>query len=420
MKGTSLQSKAPGWSRSIAAWATIAFATVIGGCERPEPKFAPPPPPEVTVARPIVREIEETMEFAARTRGVEEVEVRARVRGFLAKKLSDGGSRVKAGDLLFEIDPREYQAAVDSAEAQVAAANADLTIAELTLSRAKEAMAAQAATQQEVDQKQALRDSAKANVAIAEAQLAKANLDLEFTQVRAPIDGRMSIVALDVGQLVGVGDATLLATIINDAKIYADFEIDERTVLALRERHQNRRPGEEGRANLPLRLRLPGSEEFKHVGVFSRGDNAVDTQTGTIRVEGIFDNPDGTILPGLFARVQAVFGMRQAMLVPDVAVLADQIGRFVYVVGAGDRIERRSVVVGDRHGRMRRIDSGLTSEDRVVVNGVQRVRVDMPVVPKEAPAPTPVPTPVPTPAPRPDQAPDQAPAQAPDQSPSKT
>jgi RND family efflux transporter MFP subunit len=384
MKGTSSRSWAPRRGRSIAAWTTIALATLIGGCERPEPKFAPPPPPEVTVARPTVQEIEETMEFAARTRGVEEVEVRARVRGFLAKKLSDGGSRVKAGDLLFMIDPREYQAAVDSAEAQVAAANADLTIAELTLARAKDAMVAQAATQQEVDQKQALRDSAKANVAIAEAQLAKANLDLEFTQVRAPIDGRMSIVALDVGQLVGVGDATLLATIINDARIYADFEIDERTVLALRERHQNQRPGEEGRPNLPLRLRLPGDQEFKHEGVYSRGDNAVDTQTGTIRVEGLFENPDFTILPGLFARVQAVFGTRESMLVPDVAVLSDQIGRFVYVVGPGDKVDRLSVVVGDRHGRMRRIESGLATDDRVVINGVQRVRVDMPVVPKEA------------------------------------
>lgn len=371
--------------RPIGAMAVV-LLTALAACKRPPAQFAPPPPPEVTVARPIARSIEQTMEFAGRTRGFEEVEVRARVKGFLDRKLTDGGNRVKAGDLLFVIDPREYQAAVDQATARLASADAQLKLAEITLDRAKEAMAAQAATQLEVDQKQAMRDSANAEVALAKAQLDKAKLDLEFTQVKAPISGRLSMVSVDPGQLVGAGEATLLATVINDAKVYATFEIDERTVLTLRREHNNRRPGEEGRPNLPLRLQLAGEKDFPHVGTFDRGDNTVHTATGTIAVEGIFDNAEGEIIPGLFVRVQAVFGKADALLVPDVAVLTDQLGKHVLVASADGTVERRSVEVGKLLDGVREIRAGLGADDRVIVNGTQRARVGAKVQAKEAPA----------------------------------
>jgi RND family efflux transporter MFP subunit len=362
-----------GRSRLFASCASIAVL-FLASCERPEAIFAPPPPPEVTVANPIVRTVEETLEFSGRTRGFEEVELRARVKGFLASKATEGGNRVRAGDVLFTIDPREYQAAVDQANAKLSSAKAQLTIAELTLERAKEAMALSAATQQEVDQKQAMRDSAKADVSLAQALLDKAMLDLEFTKIKAQIDGRIGIVTVDVGQLVGASDATLLATVINDSKVYVDFEIDERTVLEMRRRHSNRRPGEDGRPTLPLRLQLAGESGFPHEGVYDRGDNAVDTQTGTIGVSGIFDNGQGEILPGLFVRIQAIFGERETTLVPDVAVLTDQLGKFVFVVGTDGTVERRGVEVGRTVDGSREIRAGLTAADRVVVNGTQRVR----------------------------------------------
>jgi RND family efflux transporter MFP subunit len=359
--------------RAIRLSAALLISLV--GCTRPPAQFAPPPPPEVTVARPVVQPIEQTMEFSGRTRGFEEVEIRARVKGFLERRLTQGGNLVKAGDLLFVIDPREYQAAVDQAAARLSSANAQLKLAEITLDRAQEAMEAQAATQLEVDQKRAMRDSAAADVALAQAQLAKAKLDLEFTQVKAPIDGRLSIVTVDPGQLVGAGEATLLATVINDAKVYATFEIDERTVLALRREHANRRPGEDGRPNLPLRLQLAGEKGFPHQGAFERGANTIDTQTGTIAVEGVFDNTDGEILPGLFVRVQAVFGTNDGLLVPDVAVLSDQLGKFVLLATADGSVERRSVEIGRTFDGQREIRSGLKGDELVIVNGVQRARV---------------------------------------------
>lgn len=360
--------------RSLAALA-IASALSLLACKRPAPQFAPPPPPEVTVASPTVREVERTLEFSGRTRGFEEVEVRARVKGFLAKKLTDGGNKVKAGDLLFVIDPREYQAAVDQSLARVASANAQLKLAELTLARAQEAMREQAATQLEVDQKQAMRDSAKADVALAQAQLDKAKLDLEFTEVRAPIDGRLSMVAVDAGQLVGAGEATLLATVINDSKIYARFEIDERTVLRLRREHANRRPGEDGNADLPLRLQLDGERGFPHAGMFQQGDNTVEVTTGTFAVDGLFPNADQEIIPGLFVRVQAVFGTEESMLVPDVAVLSDQLGKHVLVAAADGTVERRAVEIGRSLDGQREIRGGVSREDRVIVNGIQRARI---------------------------------------------
>lgn len=362
----------------------VLVPSALPGCERPAPQFAAPPPPEVTVARAVVRPVEQTLEFSGRTRGVEEVELRARVKGFLARKLTEGGNRVKAGEPLFVIDPREYQAAVDQATARLASAKAQLVLAELTFDRAKEAMAAQAATQLEVDQKHAMRDSAKADVDLAEAQLAKARLDLEFTEVKAPIDGRLSMVSVDAGQLVGAGEATLLGTIINDAKVYARFEIDERTVMRLRREYANRRPGEDGRPLLPLRLQLAGESGFPHAGVYERGDNTIETSTGTIAVEGAFENADREIIPGAFVRVQAIFGTADSTLVPDVAVLSDQLGKYVLVAAADGTVERRGVEVGKAIDGLREIRTGLGPDDRVIVNGMQRARVGGKVSAKEA------------------------------------
>lgn len=349
-------------------------AVMLAGCTREPAAFVPPPPPEVTVASPVQRRVPDTMVFTGVTRGVETVEIRARVRGFIEKKHVQDGRRVKQGDLLFTIDPRTYEASVQQAKAELAAREADLRLAQTTLERTQTAGAANAVSKQELDRAEAQRDGAKAQVDLAKARLRSAELDLEFTQIRSPINGRIGFIPVEVGELVGASEPTLLAHVINDEKVFATYDMDERMVLEIRKANQNRRPGEDGRPNVPVRLGLANEEGFPHVGQFERGDNTVNPQTGTVRVESLFDNPEGTILPGAFVRVQPQFGERDVVTVPDVAVLSDQRGRYVLVVGAGGKVERRDVRAGDVVDRQRVILEGVGLEDRVIVNGLQRAR----------------------------------------------
>jgi RND family efflux transporter MFP subunit len=376
---------------SFAAAALLAGLTlVLAGCKKPPAAFVPPPPQEVTVDRPVQRSIPETMEFTGLTRGVEVVEVRARVRGFLQKKHVQGGTRVKAGDLLFTIDPRTFQAVVNSAQAEVTARQASLKLAEVTLERTRQALASNAVAQQELDRAQAERDAATAQVDLAKAALQTAQLDLEFTQVRAPIDGRLGIITLDEGQLVGAGEATLLGTIINDSQIWAEYDISERDLLELRARYNNRRPGEDGRAELPVQMAQAIDTDFPFKGRYAMGDNTINPTTGTVRIRAIFDNPNGAIVPGAFVRLRAVFDNRDVILVPDVAVLRDQSGSYVLTVDAAGKVTRKDVVPGSLTERMRVVSPApgekapLTVNDQVVVVGVQRARPGATVKPVPA------------------------------------
>jgi RND family efflux transporter MFP subunit len=364
----------------------IVLGLAASACERKQNAYVPPPPAEVTVASPIRKVVPETMEFTGVTRGYEVVEVRARVKGFLEKKLVEGGRRVKAGDLLFVIDPRTFEAAVRQARAERETQRANLRLAEVTLERMLTAMRSNAASQQEVDKAQADFDAAKARVEVAEAMLAAAELDLEFTQIRAPINGRLGLVRVDVGQLVGATEPTLLTTIINDEKIYAEYDMDEQTVLEVRRLNANRRPGEDGRPSIEVRLALANEQGYPHVGQFHTADNTVNPETGTVRIEAIFDNADGTILPGSFVRVQPIYGEREALLVPDVAVQTDQNGRFVLVVNAENVVERRNITAGPTLDGLRRVDSGLAGDEAVIINGLQRARPGAKVSPKRAAA----------------------------------
>lgn len=349
-------------------------ALILGGCKKQQNAYVAPPPPEVTVAKPIQKTIPQTLEFTGRTRGIETVEVRARVKGFLQRKLVEGGRRVKAGDLLFEIDPRTFQAAVNQAKADVAVYEAQLRLAEVTVQRTQAAAAGNAISKQEVDKAVAERDAAGAQVDLAKARLAAAQLDLEFTQIKAPISGRLGIVTISEGELVGATDATLFATVINDSRVYASYDMTEMQVLEQRRTNDNKRPGEDGRGALTIRLGLSNEIGYPHVGTFDRADNTVDTGTGTLRIEAIFDNADGTILPGSYVRIQAILADREALLLPDVAVMSDQTGRYVYIVGPDGTVSRRNVTAGPVIDRLRRIDDGLTVDDTVIINGVQRAR----------------------------------------------
>lgn len=363
----------------------LVAASALTGCDRRAPAFVPPPPPEVTVAVPAKKTVPVTLEFTGTTRAKESVEIRARVRGFLQKKHVEGGRRVKAGDVLFTIDPREFDAAVKQAQANVEARAAALKLAQLTLDRTKDAASRGAANASEIDRAEAERDAADAQMELAEAQLERATLDLEFTTIKAPISGRLGFIPIDEGQLVGATEPTLLTTIVNDDVIYAAYDIDERTLLRLRQENEYRRPGEDGRGALVVRMGLANDVGFPIVGRYDKGEPGVNPQTGTIRIESIFENPNGRILSGQFARLQAVFGERESLLVPDVAIQSDQGGRYVLVVNEKDVVERRNITVGPIVDRMRPIETGLDENERVIVNGLQRARPGMPVKPVEAP-----------------------------------
>jgi len=332
------------------------------------------------------------MEFTATVRGVRQVEIRARVSGFLEHKHLDGGTRVEAGQDLFTLDTRPFVAAVREAEAIVRQREAELAQAELKLKREQEATTRGASSAQQMDDASAQRDVAQAMVDLTRAQLDRANLDEEWANMQSPIAGRMGFAQAEEGDLISINQ--WLATIVDDSKVYAVYDIDERTLLQLRERYANLRPGEDGRPHLEVRLGMSSEEGFPHVGRFYRAEAEVNPDTGTIRVEAEFDNPRGAILPGAFVRVQTVFGDRPALLVPDIAVQSDQGGRYVLTVDQGGMVYRVPVrPTGPVYERMRPVEEiigealngdtppepRLTPEARVIVNGLQRARAGFPV-----------------------------------------
>lgn len=367
---------------------------LVVGCKPREAPFTPPPPPEVTVAKPIIAELPQTLEFTGNTRGVESVDVRARVRGFIAEKYIRGGEKVKAGDLLFRIDPRPFEATVGQARAEVATNEAKLRLAQITLDRKEQSAAGNAVSKLELDQAVAERDSARAALDLTAKRLEAAQLDLDYTNVRAPFDGRIDITVdtggvgvgtvADIGQLVGEAGGTPLCRITNDSKIYVTFDVDESTILQMRRQFNYRRPGEDGRAPLLVYVGFKNDgNRYPYVGRYDASDVGISAGTGTVRVEAIFDNSEGQMLPGAFARIKAIVGKETMTLVPDTAVSSDQIGRYVLAVNSENKVERVSVEVIDVVGGMRKVRSGLAPDVRVVVNGLQRARPGMVVKPTE-------------------------------------
>jgi RND family efflux transporter MFP subunit len=372
----------------------VVALTLFAGCKPREAPFTPPPPPEVTVAKPIVATLPQTLEFTGNTRGVESVDVRARVRGFIDQKFIRGGEKVKAGDLLYRIDPRPFEAAVGQAEAELASNEARLRLAQITLDRKQQSAAGNAVSKLELDQAVAERDAAKASYDLANRKLDASRLDLEYTNIRAPFDGRIDITVqsasgltsvADIGELVGEAGSAPLCRITNDSKIYVGFDVDETTLLRMRQQFNYQRPGEEGRAPLMVYVGFNSDgDRYPYVGRYDAGDVGISTGTGTSRVEAVFDNSNGRMIPGAFARIKSVVGKETVTLVPDAAVSNDQSGRYVLVVNGENKIERVSVDIGGVVDRMRKITSGLAPDARVVVNGLQRARPGLVVKPAES------------------------------------
>lgn len=366
----------------------VAMLGFVAGCAGNQ--YEAPPPPDVTVATPVLRDVTTYGEFIGRTVAVESVDVRARVQGILQQMSFRPGTEVKQGDLLFVIEPTLYEARVQQAEANFAGAEAQARAAEEQLAITAEIFQRKAGSKADLVQKTQTRDEARAAVARARADLTAAKLDLSYTHVYAPITGRIDRNYIDVGNLVGAGEATSLATIVREKPIYVYFSVSESDLLQHPVLLDSGTPAD-GR---PMRVLLGLGDEtgFPREGTLDYTSNRVDPSTGTIELRAVFPNTDGRVVPGLFVRVRVPFAHGPGLLVPDDVVQADQDGRYVLVVGADDVVEQRPVVVGPADGTMRVIASGLSKDDRIVVRGLQRARPGAPVNPTLQESATPSPT----------------------------
>lgn len=392
------------------AVALAACAAFIGACKKDDKAntFAPPPPPEVIVANPISRDVTAYLTYTGVIQASETVDLRARVQGFLTKINFQPGQRVNANDILFEIDKRQYAADVQKAEATLQAQEAALTGAENDARLARQLADQNAGPEIDAIIKAARRDVAIANVAEAKAALVEAKLNLDYCTVRAPIAGRISRNLVDVGNLVGRGEATLLAQIVQATPCYVPIDVSEADVLAVR-RDKARSEGRESEPGQikpgiwrPCELALADQTEFKVGGRVDYVEPQLNTETGTLRVRTRFENEDDTLLPGLFARVRFPMQTRVSVLVPEAALLSDQQGRYALVVNSENEVEVRRVQIGELDGEQRVVEDGLTIADRVVVLGVLKARPGAKVTPKTQAGPAqPTPTAKPSAPPAP-------------------
>jgi multidrug efflux system membrane fusion protein len=345
------------------------------------------PPAPVSVAQVVSRAIVDVDEFTGRIEALDTVDIQPRVSGYLDAVHFREGSVVEKGDLLFTVDPREYEAAVGVARANVERAETRIVLAEQDLARSDKLIEAQAISREEYDQRQGELRQATADRSSARAQLVQAELNLSFAHITAPIRGRIGAALIKPGNLLVPGQ-TVLTTLVSIDPIFVTFEADEGLYLEYQARAV--RNGEQLHAEdlgLSVQVGLAGDTDFPYAGQVDFIDNRVNPATGTIRARAVLANPDGSLTPGLFARVRLMgTSERSALLIHDMAVLTDQDRKYVFVVGANSLAERRDVVLGDRVEGLRIVTSGLGPDDRVVVNGVRRIFFPgMPLTPESVP-----------------------------------
>jgi RND family efflux transporter MFP subunit len=350
---------------------------VLAACSRAEPHAAAPPPPTVSVAPVVERDVAEWDEFSGRLEAVEHVDIRPRVSGYLQGIHFKQGAEVKMGELLFTIDPRPYQAELARGEAALASARTRAELARTELARAERLLADNAIARREYDERVSGRRDTEASIRAAEAAVQTARLNLEFTQVRSPIAGRVSKEEVTVGNLV-VGDGpnpTLLTSVVSQDPIYVAFEGDEQVYLKYVALARNGERASSRRAPNPVYVGLANEQGFPHKGHMEFVDNRLDPRTGTIRARALIDNKDGLFTPGLFARVKLIgSGTYRAMLIDDKAVGTDQNKKFVLVLGQDSKVAYRPVRLGPMVDGLRVVKEGLKAGELIVVNGAQRVK----------------------------------------------
>ncbi|MCB1856765.1 MAG: efflux RND transporter periplasmic adaptor subunit [Gammaproteobacteria bacterium] len=347
------------------------------------------PPPGVLVAEARPEQIRDTVEFIGRTVAVNDVSLNAQVSGYLQEILFEEGGEVREGELLFKIDPAIYAAQVAAAKGSVAKASAALVRADKDLARYRELLKKQSVSRQQVDQAESDQLQAAAEVQAAEASLKKAETDLSFTEIRAPIDGRIGRALVSTGNLVGPQSGEL-ARLVELDPIYVNFSVSESDLLDVKQKRKNLTVEERGneRGKLSVALRLANRSVYPHTGEIDFLDNVVDPKTGTVTLRAKFDNPDDFLVPGLFvSTILSTEERTTELMIPQAAVQEDQAGRFVMVVAPDDTVERRKITTGRQIGANLVVTTGLNPEERVVVEGIQKVRPGMKVDAKMSPRP---------------------------------
>jgi membrane fusion protein, multidrug efflux system len=356
---------------SLLDWLALALVLMLAASCKP-PKTQAPPTPKVTVAQPHPETVTNWDEYPGHLEAVETVELRSRVAGYLDSIHFKDGAEVKAGDLLFVIDPRPFRAELDRAQALYQQAATRLELTRKDLQRAEALRGTKAISEEEYDTRRNDMRLAEGALAAAEASQAVAQLNVDYTQVKAPISGRIGRRLLTAGNYIQLqgsgGSATLLATVVSQDPIYCYFDVQEESYLQYCRSADA--PG-----GIPCEVGLVNEPGFPHQGHIDFVDNQVDPRTGTIRLRAVFSNPDRALVPGFFARVRVLAGEAvQCLLIPDVAVGSDQGRKFVFVVNGENTVETRPIQIGRQYGAMRAVLEGLKAEDRVVVNGLMMVR----------------------------------------------
>ena len=358
-----------------------ALLVVLLGCgEKPKPQA--PPAPKVTVAQPARQTVTDALELTGNTQAIYTVQLVARVAGYLEKVLFQDGQLVKKGQPLFIIQQNTYQASLEQAEAQILLQEAQLDFAEKQLQRFSNLLPDKAASQTDVDNWRYQRDSARANLQAAKAQRALAQLNLDYTLVTAPFDGRIDRRLQDPGNLVGSGASTSVLAQINQVDpIYLYFNISDLDLARLL-KSTGGIPGPGDAKKWPVRAGLPNEDGYPHQGYLDFAAISLTTTTGTLLMRGILPNPDGKILSGLYARVRVPLEQRSTLLVPEVAIGHDQQGAYVLLVNDKNVVERRNVTTGPAVESRRTIDDGLTGEQWVIVNGLLKATPGHQVTPE--------------------------------------
>jgi multidrug efflux system membrane fusion protein len=373
---------------SVASWrpalALIALLAVAG-CKK-ENAYVPPPPPDVGVAKPLQQAVTPYLELTGNAAAYNEVDLDARIEGFLQEIDYTDGAMAKRGDTLFVIEPAPYQSKLQQAQASLAAVQAALVASEAEFTRQETLLKQNVSAQNAYDQALAKRDTDRANVLNEQAGVTIAAINYGYTRVTAPFDGEVTNHLQSVGELVGVSGPTKLASIVQLDPIYVMFNVSEQDVLRVKAMMRERGLTAFELAKIPVEVGLMTEQGYPHVGALNYASPTLDPSTGTLLARGLLPNPGRQMLPGMFVRIRIpmALGKREALLVPDRILGTDQGGRYVLVLGKDDTIEQRTVTTGAQVGSLRVIETGLAADDQVVITGLQHAIPGDKVTPQPA------------------------------------